>query len=145
MLKMVADIDINHIPYKGGGPAAVDVVAGQVEMMFAFTTSGLPYIHSGRLRAILATTKDRLPQTPHIPSVSEVGMPRLEMSGWMAIFAPAGTPAAVVNRLNAEIVKAMSAPAMKEALTAMSGQALTSSPAQFAAFVKAETEKWGKV
>lgn len=145
MLKMVADIDINHIPYKGGGPAAVDVVAGQVEMMFAFTTSALTYINSGRLRPLVTTTKERLPQTPLVPSVAEVGMPRLELSGWMGMFAPAGTPAAVVNRLNAEIVKAMDTPALKEALRAMSGQALTSSPEQFAAFVKAEGEKWGKV
>ena len=145
MLKMVADIDINHIPYKGGGPAAVDVVAGQVEMMFAFTTSVLPYVNAGRLRALMTTTRERLPQAPHLPSVSEVGFPRLEMSGWMGIFAPAGTPAAVVNRLNAEIVKAMKKPEMKEALTKMSGQALTSTPEQFAAFVEAEGEKWGKV
>lgn len=145
MLKMVADIDINHIPYKGGGPAAVDVVAGQVDMMFAFTTSALTYIDSGRLRPLVTTTKERLPQTPLVPSAAEVGMPRLELSGWMGMFAPAGTPSAVVNRLNAEIVKAMDTPDMKEALTAMSGQALTGSPEQFAAFVKAEGEKWGKV
>ena len=107
MLKMLAEIDINHVPYKGGGPAIADVVAGQVPMMFAFTATALPFVNSGRLLGLVATTKERLPQAPLIPSVSQVGLPELEMSAWMGVFARTGTPEIVVNRLNAEIAKAM--------------------------------------
>ena len=145
MLKMLAEIDINHVPYKGGGPAIADVVAGQVPMMFAFTATALPFVNSGRLLGLVATTKERLPQAPLIPSVSQVGLPELEMSAWMGVFARTGTPEIVVNRLNAEIAKAMNAREMKEALYALSSQVVTNSPQEFAAYIKAETEKWGKV
>ena len=145
MLKMLVGIDINHVPYKGGGPAITDVVAGQVQMMFAFTATALPFVNSGRLVALVATTKDRLPQAPLIPSVPEVGLPQLEMSAWTGMFAPAGTPELVVNRLNTEIATAMNTREIKEALYALGSQAVTNSPQQFATYIKAETEKWGKL
>ena len=145
MLKMLAEIDINHVPYKGGGPAIADVVAGQVPMMFAFTSTALPFVNSGRLLGLVATTKEPLPQAPLIPSVSQAGLPQLEMSAWVGVFAPAGTPELVVNRLNAEIAKAMNTREMKEAMYALSSQVVTNSPQQFAAYIKAEAEKWGKL
>jgi tripartite-type tricarboxylate transporter receptor subunit TctC len=145
MLRMLAGIEISHVPYKGGGPAIADVVAGQVPMMFAFTSTALPFVNSGRILGLVATTRERLPQAPLIPSVSDVGLPQLEMSAWMGVFAPAGTPEPIVNRLNAEIAKAMNAREMKDALYAVSSQVVTNSPQQFSAYIKAETEKWGKL
>ena len=136
MLKRLTNIDINHVPYKGGGPAIADVVAGQIQMMFAFTATALPFINSGRLLALVVTTKDKLPQAPLIPTVSQVGLPQLEMSAWMGMFAPAGTSELVVNRLNAEIVKAMNTREMKEALYTLGSQAVVNSPHEFAAYNK---------
>lgn len=145
MLKTLTGIDINHVPYKGGGPAIADVVADQVQMMFAFTATALPFVNSGRLVALMATTKEKLPQAPVIPSASDIGLPQLEMSAWVGMFAPAGTPEQIVNRLNAEIAKAMTTREIKEALYALGSQAVTNSPQQFAAYIRAETEKWGKL
>jgi tripartite-type tricarboxylate transporter receptor subunit TctC len=145
MLKILAGVDINHVPYKGGGPALVDVVAGQVPMMFAFTATALPFVNSGRLLGLAATTRERLPQAPLIPSVSQTGLPGLEMSAWMGMFAPAGTPESVVNRLNAEIAKAMNSRDIAEALYTLGSEVVTNSPQQFAAYIRAETEKWGKL
>ncbi len=145
MLRMAAGIDINHIPYKGGGPATIDVVAGQVEMMFAFTATALPYMKTGHLRALAATTKEPLALAPEVPSVHQVGLPQLELSSWMGVFAPAGTPPAIVKQLNAEITKAMSSPEMKDALDKVGGVLIAGTPQQFAEFIHSETDKWGKL
>lgn len=145
MLKMLTNVDLIHVPYKGGGPAILDVAAGQVPMMFAFSATALPYINNKQLVALAATTKERIAQAPAIPTVSQAGVPGLEMSAWMGVFAPAGTPKAIVDRINAEVAKAIGTREMKQALHALGGDAITSSPQQFADYLKAETEKWGKV
>lgn len=145
MFRMAAGIDITHIPYKGGGPAVMDVVAGQLEMMFAFTATALPYMSTGRLRALAATTKEPISLAPQIPSVHQAGLPQLELSSWMGVFAPAATPPTVVTKLNAEITKAMNSREMKEALAAVGGDLIAGSPQQFAAFIHDETDKWGKL
>jgi tripartite-type tricarboxylate transporter receptor subunit TctC len=145
LLKARAGIDITHIPYKGSGPAIQDVMSGQVDMMFDTTVVAGPHIESGRLRALAVTSAKRLASMPTVPTVAESGVPGYEVISWQAIFAPAGTPKPIVERLHNEIAKILRDPEMQERLGKLGMQGADMSLEQIAAFQKAEVARWAAV
>ena len=142
MFKQQANIDITHIPYKGTPPAVTDLIAGQVSMMFANTLSVLPYVNSGRLRALAISSAKRSAAAPSIPTIAENGMPGFDSVTWFGVLAPARTPAAIVMQLNRAIVSVLSANEAKETLLAQGVQPGGGTPAAFAGLIQRELEKW---
>ena len=145
LLKSKAGIEITHIPYKGSGPAIQDVIAGQVDMMFDTTVVAGPHIESGKLRALAVSSAKRVSSLPNVPTVAESGVPGYEVVSWQAIFAPAGTPRAIVDRLHSEIGKILATPEMQERLAKLGMQGADMTTAQIAEFQKAEVAKWAAV
>jgi tripartite-type tricarboxylate transporter receptor subunit TctC len=145
LLKAKAGIDITHIPYKGSAPAISDVMGGQVDMMFDTTVVAGPHIESGKLRALAVTSAKRVPSMANVPTVAESGVPGYEVVSWQAIFAPAGTPRPIVERLHAEIGKILREPDMQERLGKLGMQGADMTIDQFSAFQKAEVAKWAQV
>ena len=145
MLKMMAKIDIVHVPYKGVAAAVTDVVAGQIQILSGDMTTLLPHVQSGKLRAIAVTSIKRSSRVPNIPTIVESGVPGYDASGWFGVVAPANTPRAVIERLNAEIVKGITTQESRERLGALGGDVIASSPAEFAAFIKADHAKWARL
>jgi len=144
LLKSKAGIDITHIPYKGSGPAIQDVMAGQVDMMFDTTVVAGPHIDSGKLRALAVTSAKRQPNMPSVPTVAET-VPGYEVISWQAIFAPAGTPKPIVDRLHSEIAKILAEPDVRERLAKLGMQGADMTTAQVSEFQKAEVAKWAQV
>lgn len=148
LLAFKSGVKFTHIPYKGSGPAIQDVIGGQVDMMFDTTVVAAPHIQSGKLRAIAVTSSKRLASLPNVPTVAESGLPGLsdfEVVSWQAIFAPAGTPAPVVERLNREIARILAQPEMQDKLKGFGMEPSSLTLPQFAAFQKAEVDKWAQV
>jgi tripartite-type tricarboxylate transporter receptor subunit TctC len=145
LFRAAAKVNLVHVPYKGTGPALNDLIAGHVPVCFCTLPSTLPHARSGRLRALAVTTSKRSAAAPEIPTVAESGMPGYEMSQWYGVLAPAGTPAAIVNRLNGEIRKAMKQPQVRAQLLAAGADPVESSPQDFAAFFSAEIARWTRV
>ena len=133
-----------HIPYKGSAPALNDLIAGQVQLMFDLVLTAAPHVKSGAVRAIAVTGRERS-ALPNVPTVAESGVPGYEVSAWFGIFAPAGHAAAIVSALNAETVKAMRLPDLRERLASQGAVAVTDTPEEFAAYVKEELGKWTRV
>lgn len=134
-----------HVPYKGSGPAIQDVIGGQVDMMFDTTVVAGPHIQSGKVRALAVTSAGRLESLPNVPTVAESGLPGFEVLSWQAVFAPAGTPKPIIDRLHAEIVKTLQQPDMQERLKTLGMQPSAMPLDQIAAFQKAEVAKWAQV
>ena len=145
LLKSMAAIDMTHIPYKGGAQAIVDVIAGQVQMYFSSTLGAIPHIKSGKLRALAVTSLKRPRAMPELPTIAESGYPGYEAVNWLGLMVPARTPAAVITRLNSEIVNLFRQPEIEERLSAQGGEAQTNSPVQFAAHIRSEIRKWAQV
>jgi tripartite-type tricarboxylate transporter receptor subunit TctC len=144
LFKMMTGVDLVHVPYRGAGPALVDLLAGQVQVMFASISSSIGYVRAGKLRALAVTTSTRSPVLPDIPTVAEF-VPGYEASFWNGIGAPRNTPAEIVDKLNTEINEALADPKMKARLAELGGTALPGTPADFAKLILDETEKWEKV
>jgi tripartite-type tricarboxylate transporter receptor subunit TctC len=144
LFKMMAGVDMVHVPYRGGGPALIDLLGGQVQLYFGTTASTIEYIRTGKLRALAVTTATRQPVLPDVPTVGEL-VPGYEASSWYGIGAPMGTPAEIVDRLNREINAGLADPKIKARLADMGGTALTGPPAEFGKLIVDETEKWGRV
>jgi len=145
LFKTTAGIDMVHVPYKGAAPAISDLLAGQIPLMFVDISISLPHVRAGRLRALAVTAGKRIPQLPEVPTVAESGLPGFEVNAWFGVFAPAGTTREIVNRLNADIVRGLAAPEVRERLLALGVEPQTSTPEQLAAFVKSEIAKWGRI
>jgi len=145
MFKAQAGVQMLHIPYKGDAPALADLVGGQVSLEFGTALSFLPYIQSSRLKALAVTSLKRSLVMPDVPTVAESGLKGFEALQWFGVFAPAGTRAEVVTRLNSEIVKILHTADMRERLTKLASEVMADTPDQFAAFQKAEIAKWAKV
>jgi tripartite-type tricarboxylate transporter receptor subunit TctC len=145
LFKTLTDTNIVHVPYRGSGPAVIDLVAGRIAMMFDATPSLLPHIQSGKLRALAAASPQRHRLLPDVPSFAELGLPGMDIALWYGIVAPAGTPAPVVQRLNAELVKIVAMPDVRKTLTEQGADVAGGSPDDFGAFMRAETARWGKV
>jgi tripartite-type tricarboxylate transporter receptor subunit TctC len=144
LFKMMAGINMLHVPYRGGAPALTDLLAGQVQIIFVTTAASFEHIKTGRLRALAVTTATRSDALPDVPTVGEF-VPGYEASAWFGVGAPKATPAEIVEKLNKEINAALADPNMKARLADIGGTALAGSPADFNKFIAEETEKWGKV
>ena len=142
LLKSVAKIDIVHVPYKGGGPALVDVLSGQVELTFVGAPASMPHIRSGRLKVLAVTTTKRSAALPDVPTVAELGYPGYELGAWYGVLAPARTPPAIVNQLSAELAKAVNAADVREKLLALGIEPVGSTPAEFTDHLMKEIARW---
>jgi tripartite-type tricarboxylate transporter receptor subunit TctC len=140
-----AGIRMTHIPYRGTSLAVADLISGQVQVVFADPVSALSLVSAGRLVALAVTSKDRSPVAPDVPTVSESGYPGFDAVGWHGFLAPAGTPPAIVSRLNAEIVKALKEPEIAKLIEAQAIQIVGSSPDGFAGFIKQDIATWKDV
>ena len=143
--KSVAGVQMLHVPYKGDTPALIDLVSGQVHLMFGTAVSFLPYVKAGRLNALAVTNPKRSPIVPNVPTVAESGLPGFEALQWFGIFAPAGTSKDIVAKLNTDIVRAARLPDVRERMTSLGADVVGSTPGEFAAFQRADTAKWAKV
>jgi tripartite-type tricarboxylate transporter receptor subunit TctC len=145
LFKSMAKVDMVHIPYKGSAPAVNDLLGNQIAIMFDNMPSAIQHVRAGKLRAIAVTTAKRSPELPNVPTIAESGVPGYEATSWFGLFAVAGTPAPIVTQLSKALVKVLNNPDVKAKIVAQGGEVVAETPEQFAAFIKAETAKWGKV
>ncbi len=145
LFKSMAKVDMVHIPYKGSAPAVNDLLGNQIAIMFDNMPSAIQHVRAGKLHAIAVTTAKRSPELPNVPTIAEAGVPGYEATSWFGLFAPAATPAPIVAKLNKAIVKVLGQADVKQKIADQGGEIVAETPAQFAAFIKAETVKWGKV
>lgn len=144
LFKILAKVDMVHVPYKGGGPALVDTISGQMQIMFATMPAAMPHVKSGKVRPVAVTTEKRSQAMPELPTISET-IKGYEAATWYGMLAPAGTPRALVSRLHEAVVKTLAAPDMRERLGAQGFEPVGNTPAEFAAYIKSEIAKWGRV
>jgi tripartite-type tricarboxylate transporter receptor subunit TctC len=145
LLKQRAGIDLTHVPYKGGGPAMPDLLAGRIASYWSPPSTALPFIQAGKLRALASTGAARSPVLPDVPTVAESGFPGFEASNWYAFVAPGKTPPEILDRLNAELVKVLRAPDIREQLLQHGLEPHPGTREELAAYIRKETETWGKV
>jgi tripartite-type tricarboxylate transporter receptor subunit TctC len=143
--KLLAGAELTHVPYKGSAPAIQDVIGGQIPMSFETVTVAMPHIQSGRVRALAVTSATRSPALPSVPTLQEAGVPGFDVASWQAFYFPAGTPAAIVQRVNAEVEKILAQPEVKAKMDGLGLVHSANTPAQFTAFGNAELAKWAKV
>jgi tripartite-type tricarboxylate transporter receptor subunit TctC len=145
LLNRTAGVQMTHVPYKGASQAVTDLIGGQVDSYYATAPAVIEQIRGGKMRALVVTSSKRSPALPAVPTVAESGYAGFEATSWYGIVAPAGTPAPVVEKLNAEIRKALQSPEVSEGMVREGGGVLGSSSAEFGAYLKAEYDKWSKV
>ena len=136
--------NMQHVPYKGNAPAIADLLGGHVVLIFDNLASVLPHVKVGRLRALAVTSLKRLPLVPELPTVAESGVAGFELTGWHGMFAPAGTPRDIVQRLSSEISRILAAPDMRQQLAGQGVDPVGSTPEQFAVFQNSEAAKWAQ-
>jgi tripartite-type tricarboxylate transporter receptor subunit TctC len=144
LFKMMAGVDMAHVPYRGGSPALTDLIGGQVQVTFADITSSIEYVKAGKLRALAVTTTARSEVLPELPPIADY-LPGYDASGWFGVAAPKNTPADIIERLNKEIRAGLSDPKIKARYAELGATVFAGSPAEFGKFIVEETEKWGKV
>ena len=145
MFKMLAGVQMTHVPYKGGAPALADLVGGQIQLMLENIPGTLPFAKAGKLRALAVTDKKRSPAVPDLPTLDEAGLKGYELVGWNGLFLPRNTAKPVVTKLYSGTRQALLLPDIKERLAQMGAEGVGNTPEQFSAFIKAEIAKWGKV
>jgi tripartite-type tricarboxylate transporter receptor subunit TctC len=145
MFSLASGVELTHVPYRGSAQATTDLIAGLVKSSFADVLVVLPHLRAGSVRGLAVTGAERHPLLPELPTVAEAGLPGFLAESWQGVFAPPGTPRAVLARLHAEVAKAMQAPEIREAFAQQGFRVEATEPADFAVFVKAEVAKWGDV
>jgi tripartite-type tricarboxylate transporter receptor subunit TctC len=145
LFKALAKVDLLHVPYKGMGPATNELLGGQLSLIFSGLPSGLPHMKSGRIRALGVTSEKRSNAVPELATLAEAGLAGFESTTWQGLAVPAGTPREIIGRLHAESAKVMHSDEVKARLIAIGTDPVGSTPEQFAAYVKSETVKWGKL
>ena len=145
LFKMMAQVDMVHVPYKGSAPAVADLLGNQITMIFDNMPSSLPHVKAGKLKALAVTSSTRVAQLPDVPTLSEAGVPGYEVMSWFGLWAPAKTPQPIVEKLNQEIVEILKAPDVQQKISEQGAIPSPESPADFDRFIRAETEKWNKV
>jgi tripartite-type tricarboxylate transporter receptor subunit TctC len=145
LFKAMAGVDIVHVPYKGSSGARTDILGGQVQMMFDAITTMAPNVQAGKLKALGTSGKVRSSVLPDVPTVSEAGVPGYDAVIWLGIMAPAGTPRAIVERLNTEITRITNAPEMKAAWARQGAVAMAMTPDEFGRFLHQDIEKWARI
>ncbi len=145
MFNMMSGVRMQHIPYKGGGPALIDLIGGQVQLAFQIPISAIPHIRGGRLRAIAVSGETRLPALPQVPTVTEGGLPGFRVTSWYGVLAPAGVRKPVIDKLSAEVARYLALPEFREKLLTQGMEALAGNAQQFAAMMKSDTAKYAQV
>ena len=145
LFKLMAHVDLLHVPYKGAAPAVNDLLGGQVMIMFADVAALLPHIKSGKLKALGIASAKRFEGLPDVPTIAESGVPGFEAGGFLGLVAPAGTPPAVINALNAAAEKSLAMPDVHERLMALASPPVGGTPEQFGQYIKREIDKWARV
>ncbi|HEY4665342.1 MAG TPA: tripartite tricarboxylate transporter substrate binding protein [Comamonas sp.] len=145
LFKTMAKVDMVHVPYKGSAPAVTDLLGNQIAIMFDNMPSAIQHVRSGKLRPIAVTTAKRSPELPDVPTVAEAGVPGYEATSWFGLWAVAGTPQPVMDKLHASLSKVLKDPAVIKKIADQGGEVTIDTPAQFDAFIKTEATKWGKV
>jgi tripartite-type tricarboxylate transporter receptor subunit TctC len=145
LFKSLTGTDLLHVPYRGSGPAVVDLVAGRIAIMFDATPSLLPFVTAGKLRVLAAASPERHRLLPDIPTFAELGLPGMDIALWYGIAAPAGTPRPIVQRLNAELVKILDMPDVRRTLSDQGADIKSGSPEDFGTFMREEQARWGPV
>jgi tripartite-type tricarboxylate transporter receptor subunit TctC len=145
LFNLQAGTKMLHVPYKGGGPAIIDLLAGNINLIFATGASSINHVKAGKIRALGVTTAKRSAMAPELPTIAEAGLPGFEANNWNGIVVPAKTPRAIINRLNKEFTAALLLPDIKQFLFNQGLDAAPSTPEAFAAYIKSETAKWAKV
>ena len=145
LFKSMTKTDMVHVPYKGGAPAMIDLIAGQVQLVFSSAPTAVPQVRAGKIRGIAVTTIRRSTALPELPTIAESGLPGYEADNWYGIVTTAGTQRPIINYLNTEIVRALQSPDVKELLFKQGLEVRTSTPAEFADYIKSEFDKWKKV
>lgn len=145
LFNLTAGTRIVHVPYKGGGPAMIDLLAGNINLISASATSSVAHIKSGRIRAVAVTTLKRSALLPELPTIAEAAFPGFEANNWYGFVVPAKTPRSIINRLNKDIIAVMTMPEVKEFLFKQGLDIAPSTPEEFTAYIKSETAKWAKV
>ena len=145
LFKSLAGIDLQHVPYRGTAPAMTDVISGQIAAMFSNALTAKPQIEAGAIRALGVSTRKRSEAMPNLPPIAEAGVPNYEATQWYGLVAPAGTPADIVARLNAEVTQALRTQDMQDKLAGDGAEPVGTTPAEFAAHIKSELEKWAGV
>ncbi len=145
MLKSMAGVQIVHVPYKGASPAMIDQISGQIDLAFSTAIAALPFVQQGKVRAIAVSTRERFPPLPDLPTVDQSGLKGFDGSSWNGVVMPAGTPREILVKVNAELVKMLKSPDMREKILQQGGLAGGNSSEEFTAFVRTESEKWAKV
>jgi len=145
LFKLEAGVDMLHVPFKGGGPAMVDVIGGHTKLLFSSLVQTTPHLKSGKLKALGTGGRTRTAILPDVPTIAEAGVPGYEATNWWGIVAPAGTPPAIVAKLQQEIAAVQRSPDVQEQFARQGASVLQMSPAEFAAFIQSETAKWGRV
>jgi tripartite-type tricarboxylate transporter receptor subunit TctC len=145
LFRSMAGIELVHVPYKGSGPGIIGLVSGEVAVLFPSVPTALPHVKAGRARALGVTTSKRAETLPEVPSIAEAGLPGYEATQWFGVLAPAGTPRAVIERLHKDITAILRSPDAKQHLAGEGALIVASTPAEFAAYLRTETEKWARV
>ncbi len=145
LFKSLAKVDITHVPYKGGGPALSDLIAGQIPMGVQNISTVVQYVRTGRVRALGISSLERSPALPDVPTIASAGFPGFEAKEWYGLVAPAGTPVPIVARLNREIVRVMHLPDINARIAEQGAEIVADSPEQFGAFIKSELAKWTRI
>jgi tripartite-type tricarboxylate transporter receptor subunit TctC len=145
LFKATADVPMEHIPYRGGGPALVDTIAGQVSLSFPVLSAAQPHVQSGKLRALGVTGSKRSPLMPNVPTIAEAGLPKYSFETWFIVFAPAATPKPVIEKLNASLNQALRSPAVTDRMTKEGFDPIPSTPAEARARVEKELPQWAKL
>ena len=145
MFKSLVGLQITHIPYKGGAPATTDLLGGQVDMMFEQMYSAAPNLRAGKLRGLAISSKARSPLFPDIPSMAEAGVAGFEVQNWQGLIGPVGLPPALVKLLNETTNKALADPVIRELMLSQGNEIGGGTPEQFAALIKSEADRWGKL
>jgi tripartite-type tricarboxylate transporter receptor subunit TctC len=145
LFKVDTKTDIVHVPYKGGAPATQALLAGDTQFMFDNLANAMPHVKAGKLKALAVTTAERSKLAPDLPTMAEAGLPGFDISTWFGLFAPAGTPKDVIAKWNAEVVKILNSPDMRERLTAQGAESAPTTPEQFAALIQSEIPKYARI
>ncbi len=145
LLILLTKVNLIHVPYQGTGPAVVDLLGGQVQMMVSTMASALPHAKAGKLRALGVTSAARSPAAPEVPTMIEAGVPGFEFTTWYAMLAPAGTPRPIIQKLNAELARISKVPDIADKFSTQGLDPLSSTPEAFGEYLKSEVDKWGKV
>ncbi|NDY83351.1 tripartite tricarboxylate transporter substrate binding protein [Orrella sp. NBD-18] len=145
LLKVISQVDLVHVPYKGSSPAIADLLGSQISMIFDNLPSALPHIKAGKLKALAVTSSQRVPQLPNVPTMVEAGVPGYDVMSWFGLLAPANTPKPIIDKLNQAIVEILKTPDVQQQIEAQGAIPTPETPAQFAAFIRNEIEKWNKV